>query len=135
MVTCIYIYEKMNYYVVPRNSDTYSDTSWNDVKNELKKAGSDFVEWLSSKVPKGSSKENPRCVSCHKNGTTIHFSRDVAFCSQKCHHEALQKYLKELGESCSFYLPKLHYSLYSELRPRSKFSLTENFYRSILLIL
>ena len=89
------------YYVV-QNSGTSSDTSWSD---ELKKAGSNFVEWLrSSKLPKGWSKGTPRCFSCHKTGATIKFSGDVAFCSQKCHHDALQKYQKELGKACNFYL-------------------------------
>lgn len=102
-----YYYPVMTYqgYYPAQNSGTYSDTSWSDVKNELKKAGSSFVEWVSSKLPKGSSKGNPRCFSCQRNGATIKLSGGaVAFCSQKCQHEAMQKYQKELGKACSFYL-------------------------------
>ena len=85
-------YPYQGHYVV-QSSNTSSDVSWSDLKSDLKKAGNSFLEWL-SKLTKG----NSRCANCHKNGaTTIRFSKEVAFCSHKCHQEALQNYQKHLG--------------------------------------
>ena len=85
--------------VVPVNSHKRDHTSSGDhLKNELKKAGSSFFDWLSKLV----TRDNTLCVNCLQNPATRKCDRrgccGVKFCSKKCHDEKYQQYQHELGE-------------------------------------
>ena len=91
-------YPYQGYYVVAPShgvaqSSSHRVAQSSDTWNDLKKAGSSFIEWL-SKLTKG----NSLCANCHKNGATIRFCKEIAFCSRKCQDEALQNYQKQLGK-------------------------------------
>ena len=91
-----------DYYVLENNNTSQSDLK-SDSQSDLKKPRSGLKDWLFSKLGKSKpvpeDSPNTQCSNCQKKNATIQFY-EVAFCSQKCKDEAMQKYQAEheLGE-------------------------------------